>query len=53
MEKEIEQIMWVLKKYKQEHLLNGFDKLEDNKKHILLDLYMKIQQKRLIYQKQI
>ena len=37
MEERIESIMKTLKKYSQEHLLNGFDKLEEAKQKELLD----------------
>ena len=37
MEDELEEIKWKLKKYSQEHLLNGYEKLEENKKKELLE----------------
>ena len=36
MEKDLEEIKFILKKYNQEHLLNGYDKLDENKKKQLL-----------------
>ncbi len=36
MDKNLGEIRAELKKYNQEHLLNGYDKLDDNKKQILL-----------------
>ena len=37
-----EEIKWKLKKYGQEHLLNGYDKLDENKKQQLLEQLDKI-----------
>ena len=36
MEERIETIKWTLKKYNQEHLLNHFENLTDNKKEELV-----------------
>ena len=37
MEHTLEEAKSILKKYNQEHILNGYDKLDDNKKQILLE----------------
>lgn len=37
MEKNLNEIKFILKKYDQEHLLNGYEQLDENKKKILLD----------------
>lgn len=37
MDKELEKVQEKLKKYNQEHLLNGYEKLSDTKKQILLE----------------
>ena len=38
----MEEIRWKLKKYKQEHLLNGYEKLEPNKQKKLLEQIQEI-----------
>ena len=40
MDKALEEAKAILKKYGQEHLLNGYDKLDENKKKKLLDQIM-------------
>ena len=35
MEKDLNEIKFILKKYGQEHLLNGYDKLDESKKKTL------------------
>ena len=37
MDNTLEEIKYILKKYNQEHLLNGYDKLEENKRKELLE----------------
>ena len=37
MEQEIEEIKWKLKKYNQEHLLNSYEELPENKQKELID----------------
>ena len=36
MDKDLDEIKWTLKKYGQEHLLNGYDKLDEKKQKELL-----------------
>ena len=42
MENKLNEIKYTLKKYDQEHLLNMYDKLSDEKKEELLDQIEKI-----------
>ena len=37
MDKTLDEAKFLLKKYNQEHLLNGYENLDENKKKMLLD----------------
>ena len=42
MDSSLEEVKTILKKYNQEHLLNGYDKLDENKQKKLLEQILNI-----------